>query len=144
MPVITNPPSAQNQHVRATYTFVTATTGTVAAHTLFTVTGVVLVRALTGIVTVNLTSGGAATVAVGHSGNPAAWGGSARAYNLFTTTANILNSSAQPASNSATAMGQNVVTDSNILITIATAAVDAGAIVFDVFYDAVTDNGAIT
>lgn len=52
----------------STWTFVTATTGAVAAHTLFTVTGNVLVSVF-GVCDTSLT--GAATVEVGVAGNTA-------------------------------------------------------------------------
>jgi len=54
--------------LQAPWTFVTATTGTVAAHTLFTVTGDCLVSVF-GVCNTNLT--GAGTIEVGVAGNTA-------------------------------------------------------------------------
>ena len=54
----------------STWTFVAATTGAVGSHTLFTVTGNVLVSVF-GIVDTTITSGGAPTIEVGVTGNTA-------------------------------------------------------------------------
>lgn len=64
---------ATNEAIKleSTWTFVAGTTGAVAAHTVFTVTGNCLVQVF-GICDTDLTSGGAATIEVGVAGNTAA------------------------------------------------------------------------
>lgn len=57
--------------LESTWTFVAGTTGAVGAHTLFTVTGNVLLT-IFGVCDTTLTSGGAATIEVGVTGNTAA------------------------------------------------------------------------
>ncbi len=56
--------------LESTWTFVAATTGAIASHTLFTVTGNVLL-AVFGIVDTTLDSAGAPTIEVGVTGNTA-------------------------------------------------------------------------
>jgi hypothetical protein len=56
--------------LESTWTFAAATTGSVAAHTVFTVTGNVLVQVF-GICDTDLTSGGAAKIEMGVTGNTA-------------------------------------------------------------------------
>ena len=56
--------------LESTWTFVAATTGAIASHTLFTVTGNVLVS-IFGVVDTTLDSAGAPTIEVGVTGNTA-------------------------------------------------------------------------
>lgn len=62
--------SNESFRVANAWTFVTGTTGAVGQHTLFTVTGDVIVNVF-GICNTDLTSGGAATISVGSVGNVA-------------------------------------------------------------------------
>lgn len=144
MPVITNPPSPQNQHVRNTYTFAAGSTGSVATHTLFTLTGTVLIRMITGVVTQSLTSGGTPTFSIGHANGLTYFTGGAIADATGLTTTNNMIQGTSPLANAALSMKTDVVlSGANIVLVIGTATVTGGTIVFDVFYDAVSDNGAL-
>ena len=62
--------SNESFKLESTWTFVAATTGAIAHHPLFTVTGNVLVNVF-GVCDTNLDSGGAATISIGTAGNVA-------------------------------------------------------------------------
>lgn len=144
MPVITNPPSPQNQHVRNTITMVVGTTGTVAAHTVFTVTGSVIVRALTVYATSSITSGGAATLKLGTTEVTNIFIDTTTATDI-TTTNNVWVSTTPSASGLGlpAAMMDIFLVGTAIKYTVGTAALTGGVLVFDCFYDAVSDNGSI-
>jgi hypothetical protein len=69
--------------VRSDYNF-GADTGAQAAYTVFTVTGEVLIHALFGVCKASLTSGGAATIELGVSGNTAVFVAQTTATDLIT------------------------------------------------------------
>ena len=125
----------------STWTFVAGTTGAIAAHTLFTVTGNVLVQVF-GICDTDLTSGGAATIEVGVTGNTAAL--------IAQTTATGLDDGdiwmdASPAVGVEALPGAFILNDGNdVILTIATATLTAGVVDFYCLYRPLSSNGAVT
>lgn len=74
-------PANEAFKLESTWTFAAATTGAVGSHTLFTVTGNVILT-IFGVVDTTITSGGAPTVEVGVTGNTAVLIAQATAANL--------------------------------------------------------------
>lgn len=112
--------------LESTWTFVTTTTGAVAAHTLFTVTGNVLVS-VWGVCDTSLT--GAATVEVGVAGNTA--GLVAQIANATTLDDGDVYVGASTEVGTAEIPGTFVINDgADIIMTIGSTAVTAGAVDF--------------
>ncbi len=107
-------------------TYVAATTGTVDAHTLFTVTGDVLVR-IFATCSVNLDSDGAATIEVGITGNTAGLIAQTTATGIDAGEVWIDNAAATIEALPAT---QILTNGTDIIATIGTAAIKAGALTF--------------
>ena len=64
-------PSNESFKLESTWTFSASTTGAIAQHTLFTVTGNVWINNIFGICDTDLESGGAATISIGTANNVA-------------------------------------------------------------------------
>ena len=107
-------------------TYVAGTTGTVDAHTLFTVTGDVLIR-IFATCSVNLDSDGVATIEVGIAGNTAALLAQTTATGIDAGEVWIDNA---PATIEALPATQIVTNGTDIIATIGTAAIKAGALTF--------------
>jgi hypothetical protein len=118
-------------------TYLTATTGATGATTLFTVTGTVIVN-IFGVCTVDLT-GASATLEVGIAGNTAAL----IALTVGTTidAGEIWTATSPP---TVVAVGTDkIISGTNIIQTIATAAVDTGAITYYCNWTPISSNGNV-
>lgn len=144
MPVVNNPPSPQNQHVRNTITFTGgAGAGAVGTVTVFTITGRVIMRQLVAVCTTSLVSAGGGSIALGTAGATTGFSSGVTATN-FTTTNNLWDGGGTSfVAGIAVGMGVNKLVSQNIIITVSVGDVTGGVIVFDAFYDAVTDTGAL-
>jgi hypothetical protein len=111
-------------------------TGTV---TVFTVTGRVLLDALSIYCTTSL-AGASAAMTLGVTGNTSVLLGSTTATNL---TAGKLWSNATPPTGYGTAFGGNVVA-ANLIITISTAAITGGVVVVDALYRPLSSPGLLS
>jgi len=126
--------------LESTWTFVGATTGAVGAHTLFTVTGNVLVNVF-GICDTTLV-GATATVAVGVTGNTAALIASTAATNIVDGDIWV---NANPAVGVQAIPSTFILNDgADIILTVATAAVTAGAIDFYCLWRPLSSDANIT
>lgn len=127
--------------VENTITFAAATTGSVASHTLFEITGNVLVQ-IFGICDTNLDSGGAATIEVGVAGNTAAI--------IAQTTATGIDDG-EIWVDSGSAVGAEAIGSvyaindgADIIYTIGTATVTAGVIDFYCLWRPLSSTGSVT
>lgn len=124
---------------QSAWTFVTATTGAVGAHTLFTVTGNCLVQVF-GICDTDLTGSG--TVEVGVTGNTAAL--------IAQTTGTAIDDGeiwvdATPAVGVEALPSTFILNDGNdIILTVATNTIDAGVIDFYCLWRPLSSDGNIT
>jgi len=137
-------PHIQGIPVRKTITFTgAANLGAVGAVPLFTITGEVLVLSIFGICTADLTEAApTATLALGVTGSTALFIGA--------TTATTIDTGEIWVSTTPTAAGialpaacQNVAIAANIIGTVASQAVDAGAIELTVWYRPLSEDGAL-
>lgn len=125
--------------LESTWTFVTATTGAVGAHTLFTATGNVLVRVF-GICDTDLTGSG--TVEVGVAGNTAGL--------IAQTTGTAIDDGeiwvdASPAAGIEALPGTFILNDgADIILTIATSTIDGGAIDFYCLWRPLSSGASVT
>lgn len=136
-------PNTPPVSVRKTITFTGAAgLGAQGAVPLFTVTGSVIVEKIVGVCTADLTSGGAATLALGVTG----------ATTLFigATTATAIDTGEIWASTTPTAAGialpsalKDIAINANIIGTVVTADISGGAIDFLVVYRQISTDGAI-
>lgn len=137
-------------HVRKTVTFNGgAGSGAIGTVTVFTITGRVILERLTGFVTSDLVSGGAATVALGATGQPGYIDG-AGTYSGFDTNDIWAPNTQQPGmarelSRAAqdTTIGEPVILSADLIITVAGANITSGTIVMDCWYVPITDDGAL-
>lgn len=120
-----------------------ANLGAVGNVPIFTVTGAVIVRAVIGIATVTLASTGAATIALGTTNQTARFIAATTATNI--TSTNTLWATTTPTQGSIDAPAGlvNVFVTENIVGTVATAAVSAGAIAFTCIYDALGSGSVV-
>ena len=131
--------SNESFKTESTWTYVTATTGAVGAHTLFTVTGNVLVQVF-GIVDTDLT--GAATLEVGIVGNTAAiLAQTANATTLDDGEIYVDNSSATVETLPSTLILND---GTDIIQTIGSTAITAGVIDFYCLWRPLSSDGNIT
>lgn len=128
--------------LESTWTFAAATTGAIAAHTVFTVTGNVLATVF-GICDTTLTSAGAPTIEMGLTGNTAVLIAQSVAASLadgevwVDATMTRVGAGAVPA--------MQAVNDGNdIILTVATATITAGAIDFYCLFRPLSSDGNIT
>lgn len=126
----------------STWTFAAATTGAVAAHTVFTVTGNVLATVF-GVCDTTLDSGGAPTIEMGVTGNTAVLIPQSVAKSLadgevwVDATMTRVGAGAIPA--------MQVINDGNdIILTIASATVTAGKVDFYCLWRPLSDGASIT
>lgn len=115
--------------VKKAVTYTATGEGSVAAHTLFTVTGDVLVSVF-GICNTDLTSGGVATLEAGVTGNTAILLAQITATNLddgdvYVDATNRIGAAGVPAS---------TIVDSDIIATVGTATITAGQVDFYCMY----------
>ena len=128
--------------LESTWTFAAATTGAVAAHTLFTVTGNVLLT-IFGVCDTTLTSGGAATIEVGVTGNTAALIAQGTATSLADGEVWVDGTLTRVGVGAVPAM--QVLNDGNdVILTIGTATLTAGAIDFYCLWRPLSSDAAIT
>jgi len=126
--------------LEAPWTFVTSTTGATGAHTLFTVTGNVLVSAF-GVCDTSLT--GAATVEVGVTGNTP--GLLAQIANATTLDDGDVYVDADTAVGVGSIPVAKVLNDGNdIILTIGSTAVTAGAVDFYLLWRPLSSDGNVT
>jgi len=126
--------------LESTWTFVTATTGATGAHTLFTVTGNVLVSVF-GVCDTSLT--GAATVEVGVAGNTA--GLVAQIANATTLDDGDVYVGASTEVGTAAIPSTFVVNDgADIIMTIGSTAVTAGVVDFYCLWRPLSSDGNVT
>lgn len=121
-------------------TYAAGTTGAVGASTLFTVTGVVAVR-IFGVCSSDLTSGGAATIEVGISGNTAAL--------IAQTTATGIDAGevwvdTGPATVEALPAIQILAAGTDIIQTIATTTVTGGTLTYYCAWTPISADGEVT
>ena len=128
--------------LESTWTFVAGTTGAIAAHTLFTVTGNCLVTVF-GVVDTTLTSAGAPTIEVGVTGNTAALIAQSLAASLADSEVWVDGTLTRVGVGAVPAM--QVLNDGNdIILTVATATVTAGAIDFYCLYRPLSSDAAVS
>ena len=137
-------PHIQGQVVRKTVTFdATADNADSGSVSLFTITGRVQVLSISGYCTVNLTeTGGTATIALGVTGSTSLFIGATGAIGIdagefWVSTSPTAAGIALPAAT------QNVVIAADIIATIATADINAGAIEFVVWYRPISEGSAL-
>lgn len=118
-------------------TFLTASTGAVGTTTLFTVTGDVVVRVF-AVCTADLT-GATATVEMGIAGNTAAV--AAQTTGTTIDTGEIWYGTSPPTVGVLPA--RLVLSGTNIILTIATAAVDTGALTFYAIWSPISSTGNV-
>ena len=137
-------PHVDARPVRKTITFTgAANLGAVGAVPLFTITGKVQVLAIVGFCTVDLTEAApTATLALGVTGSTSLFIGA--------TTGTAIDANEFWASTTPTAAGialpaalQNIVISANIIGTVASQAVNAGAIEMTVWYRPISEDGAL-
>ena len=121
--------------VQKTLTFTGAAgLGAVGAVPLYTVTGEVLIAIIAGRCTVSLASAGGGTLALGVTGATTLFIG-ATTGTAITTTDNIWASATPNAQGiAAPAALKDIIIDSNIILTVATADITSGAIDFTLYY----------
>jgi hypothetical protein len=138
---------------RKTITFDgTAGNGAVGTVDLFSITGRVLIRQLTAYCTTDLTEGGAtATIQVGGATDPNGILGQINAVDLDATEwwassgggIGGVVTIAHPSSPGTNTSTVEKVSDEDIILTVGAQAVDGGVIVFDVWYEPITDDGEL-
>jgi hypothetical protein len=133
-------PSNESFKLESTWTFVTATTGAVGAHTLFTVTGNVLLSVF-GVCDTSLT--GAATVEVGVAGNTAVL--LAQIANATTLDDGDVYVDADTAVGAAPIPSTFVINDgADVIMTIGSTAVTAGVVDFYCLWRPLSSDGNVT
>src|SRR3990167_5746185 len=155
MPVVPLQPGQSDtslRHVRKSWTFVAGTTGAVAAHTVFTISGRVFVDLITAFCSDTLTSGGTPAITLGTVGDAdgfivAPTGG---APGLVTddwwTSAASANLTVCPV---VVVTGQQVTSQrykllsEDIGLDIPVSTVTGGTLIFDCWYIPITDDGAL-
>ena len=155
MPVVPLQPGQSDtalRHVRQSWTFVAGTTGSVAAHTVFTITGRVFVDLITAFCSDTLTSAGTPAITLGTAGDAdgfivAPTGG---APGLVTgdwwTSAASANLSVGPV---VVVTGQQVTSQrykllsESILLDIPVSTVTGGTLIFDAWYLPITDGSSL-
>ncbi len=129
----------QSFRLRAPWTFATLTTGAQTAHTVFTVTGSVLVQVFAEC-SVDVT--GTGTAELGVTGNTAAL--------LAQTTGTAIDAgevwtTSTPATGTAALPGAFIITNGlDILLTIGTSTLTAGTVTFTCLWRPLSDDGDIT
>ena len=128
--------------LESTWTFAAATTGAIAAHTLFTVTGNILLT-IFGVVDTTITSAGAPTIEVGVTGNTAALIAQSLAASLADGEVWVDGTLTRVGVGAVPAM--QVLNDGNdVILTVATATLTAGAIDFYCLWRPISSDGAVS
>ena len=128
--------------LESTWTFVAGTTGAIAAHTLFTVTGNVLVTVF-GVCDTTLTSGGSNTIEVGVTGNTAAL--IAQSVGASLADGEIWVDATMTRVGVGAVPAMQVLNDGNdIILTIATATLTAGVVDFYCLWRPLSSDGLVT
>ena len=128
--------------LESTWTFAAATTGATGSHTLFTVTGNVLLS-IFGVVDTTLTSGGANTVEVGVTGNTAVLIAQATGANLADGDIWVDATDTRVGAGAVPAM-QIINDGADVLLKITTATLTAGVIDFYCLWRPLSSDGNIT
>ena len=128
--------------LESTWTFLVGTTGLQTAHTVFTVTGNVLVTTF-GVIDTTLDSDGAPTVAMGVTGNTAALIASTTAKNLADGEVWVDSTDTRVGVGEVPAM--QVLNDGNdIILTIGSSTLKAGVIDFYCLFRPLSSDGLVT
>ncbi len=128
--------------LESTWTFAAATTGAIASHTLFTVSGNVALSVF-GVVDTTLVSGGAAKIEVGLTGNTAVLIAQGTAANYADGDVYVDATDTRVGAGAIPAM--QVINDGfDVLLTITTATLTAGAIDWYCLYRPLSSDGAVT
>jgi hypothetical protein len=129
---------------RKSITFNGTTVGAVGANSIFSVTGTVIIEKIIPRVTANLTSGGAATVAMGVDLNGQFFI-APTAYSALVNNDIWLSDTSQTNTGAELTNGvkDHVTGDRNIIIDVAAAAVTGGSIDIDVFYRPVSPGAVL-
>ena len=155
MPVVPLQPGQSDtslRHVRQTWTFVAGTTGAIATHTVFTISGRVFVDLLTAFCSDTLTSGGTPAITLGTVGDADGFivaptgGAPGLVTNDWWTSAASANLTVGPV---VVVTGQQVTSQrykllsENIDLVIPTSTVTGGTLIFDVWYLPITDGSSL-
>ncbi len=135
---------SSNEAIRleSTWTFVAATTGAIAAHTLFTVTGNVILTVF-GVVDTTINSAGAPTVEVGVTGNTAALIAQTTAKNL--ADGDIWVDATDTRVGVGAVPSMQVLNDGNdVILTVATATLTAGVVDFYCLWRPLSSDANVT
>ena len=128
--------------LESTWTFAAATTGAIAAHTLFTVTGNILLT-IFGVVDTTITSAGAPTIEVGVTCNTAALIAQSLAASLADGEVWVDGTLTRVGVGAVPAM--QVLNDGNdVILTVATATLTAGAVDFYCLWRPLSSDGNVT
>ena|SRR3990167_10499131 len=129
--------------LESTWTFVAGTTGAIAQHTLFTVTGNVLAMAF-GICDTSLTSGGAATLSIGTANNVAVLSDDSVITATDLDDGEILTGSATPPVEAGSLPPLKIINDgADITLDILTATITGGVIDFYCLWRPLSSNGLV-
>lgn len=144
--------STQETHLTSTWTFVAGTTGAIAAHILFTITGRVFVNLFTAFCTTTLTSGGTPAITVGSTSDLdgfilAPTGGApgivTNDWWLTAVTPQLVGGPTSVVTGGTLTSARFKVLAENIVLDIPTATVTGGVMVWDVWYTPITSDGAL-
>lgn len=140
------------RHSTQTWTFAAATTGSVAAHTIFTITGRVYVELITAFCTATLTSGGTPAITLGTTSAvtgfiTAPTGGApgivTNDWWVSAVTPQLVASPVEVVTGGTTVTAVHKLLAENIVLDIPTSTVTGGTLVFDVFYRPLTDGSRL-
>ena len=146
------PPAGQLTQRSSSWTFVAGTTGAVAAHTVFTITGRVFVDLITAFCSTTLTSGGTPAITLGTTGDAdgfivAPTGGAPDLVaNDWWTSAASANLTVGPV---VVVTGQQVTSQrykllsEDVVLNIPTSTVTGGVLVFDIWYTPITSGAGL-
>lgn len=156
MPVIVpagnTPPAGQLTQVTQTWTFVAGTTGAVAAHTVYTITGRVFVDLLTCFCTSTLTSGGTPAITLGTTSAvtgflTAPTGGApgivTNDWWLTAVTPQLVGGPVDVVTGGTVVSSRHKVLAENIVLDIPVSTVTGGTLIFDIWYTPITSDGAL-
>lgn len=138
--VMTNNSEFLGSKLETSVTFVAGTTGSVASHTLLTVTGTVALSII-GVCGTNL-AGASATIEVGTAATTAGLIAQTTATNI---DANEIWHDASPdASVELTSVVKKNIVSDNVIYKVTTAAISAGKITFYIFWEPISSDGNVT
>ncbi len=145
-------PSGSLVQRTSTWTFVAGTTGAVAAHTVFTITGRVFVDLITAFCTTTLTSGGTPAITLGSASALAGFllaptGGApgivANDWWLTAVTPQLVGGPTSVVTGGTVTSARYKVLAEDIVLDIPVATVTGGVLVFDVWYTPITSGAGL-